>query len=222
MSPRIPDLRLGALLIPITMIIAFAVARPASALTLEDLANGGSFMAGGLLYDDFQVVISGDLDPDLGAYDVTVLPDGFCIMGPLSVEGGNAFGDLLIQYDVWAKDGSPPIASAVLAFDAIAVGPDSLASVSEDYLSGGPAPLASLLVFATPGLSRPSDEAFFEPTVTHLRVIKDVILLSGPDGSASIRAVYQRYPVPAPAASGLLGLGLAGLWAFGRVRDRRA
>jgi hypothetical protein len=195
---------------------------PAQALSLQDLQGGGSFMAGGLLYDGFQVVISGDLDPDLSLYDVTVLPDGFCIMGPLAVQGGDAFGDLVIQYDVWAKTPGQPISSAVLAFEASAVGPGALASVSEDYLSGDPHPIASLLVIATPGLSIPSDEATFEPAVEHLHVVKDIILLSGPDGSASIRAIYQRYPVPAPATSGLLGFGLAGLWAFGRLRGGRA
>jgi hypothetical protein len=203
-------------------VLLVAAAGPARALSLQDLQDGGSFMTGGLLYDGFQVVISGDLDPDLSLYDVTVLPDGFCIMGPLVVQGGNAFGDLVLQYDVWAKDGSPPISAAVLAFEASAVGPGALASVSEDYLSGDPHPIASLLVVETPGLSIPSADAVFGAPVAHLHVIKDIILLSGPDGSASIRAVYQRYPVPAPAASGLVGLGLAGLWAFGRLRDRRA
>ena len=46
--------------------------------------------------------------------------------------------------------------------------------------------------------------------------------LSGPDGTASIDAIYQRYPVPAPATGSLLGLGLASLWAFARARGGRA
>jgi hypothetical protein len=201
---------------------ASLIAGRASALDLNDLdcAVGScqSFVAGGLTFENFNVIISGDLNPSLLAYEVTVLGNGFRLSGPIAASAGEA-GDILLTYDVSSNTPGLGIPQAALAIVAVAAGgPLTHASVSEHFLTDGPDPIASLFVgVSAGGLSILSDSAAFNPAPETLHVIKDIVVV-GIEGSTAIESVDQTYPAPAPAAAGLLLLGAFGLWRMGRPR----
>jgi hypothetical protein len=163
----------------VACLVLLGTASTSRALTLADLVGGGSFMAESapLLFDNFEVTIGGALSGDLGDYVVDPLADGFAIIAPIGVVNG--FGDILIEYDVWVKQG-PGINGASVFFNGAAFGAGSLASVSEDFLAGDPDPIADLLVFATGvGLVDKYDETTFDGSYLHLHVIKDIIVVGG-------------------------------------------
>jgi MYXO-CTERM domain-containing protein len=195
----------------------------ASALTLDDLdctvGSCQSFVAGGLTFDNFNVIISGDLNPSLLAYEVTVLGDGFRLTGPIAASAGQ-FGDIVLSYDVTSNTAGVGIPGAALAFMAVAAGgPQTFASVTDDFFTDGPDPIADLFVgVSAGGVSILSDSTAFNPAPEKLHVIKDIIVI-GINGSTAIEFIDQTHPTPAPAASGMLGLGLLGLWRFGRRRS---
>jgi hypothetical protein len=199
-------------------------AGPASALSLDDLdctvGSCQSFSTGGLTYDNFNVVISGDLNPSLLAYSVTVLGNGFRLSGPIAASAGQ-FGDIVLTYDVTSDTPGMGIPGAALSFVAAAAGgPGTFASVTDDFFTAGPGPIGSLFVFRLAvGPSVLSDSTVFgDPAPEKLHVIKDITVI-GIEGSTAIEYIDQTHPIPAPAASGLLSLGLLGLWRFGRRRD---
>jgi hypothetical protein len=230
------------------VLLAAATASTARAMSLADLVAGGSFMATDqpLLFDNFQVTITGALSTDLDDYVVIALEDGFSIVGPIGVV--NTFGDILIQYDVWVKDDQRTapggIVGASVFFNGAAFGAGSLASVSEDFLAGAGDPIGDLLVFATGvGLADKFDETTFDGSHRHLHVIKDIIVVGGSHwttgfdglpcdllvcgpptnpgpGLATISLIIERFHVEVtePVSGSLLGVGLLGLWRLGRRR----
>lgn len=242
--------RRGGLLLAVCLVLLGGPST-SRALTLGDLVGGGSFMAESLplLFDNFQVTIGGALSSDLDDYVVNPLDDGFAIVGPIGVVNG--VGDILVEYDVWVKEGGG-ITGASVFFNGAAVGA-SLASVSEDFIAGDPPPIGDLLVYATGvGLVDKYDETTFGDAYLHLHVIKDIIVIGGtfiPDGFdldripqllrtssfngceigcpaptpgiATISLIEERFRVPEPITGSLLGVGLLGLWHLGR-RPRSA
>jgi len=191
-----------------------ALAGGAQALTLADLAGGGSFSAGPLTFDDFAISVAGDLSTQLDDYAVQVLADGFRVSGPLSALMGES-GTLLISYDVSAP--SDLIDGASLAAPGVAIGTGAQAWVGESLLDGANL-LGSLFVFDIAGVgSSPADSVGFAP-ISHVEVAKSVHLGSGLFSALTV--VDQRFfVVPEPLTLLLLVAGLLGLAASGRQRS---
>jgi hypothetical protein len=199
------------------LVWAFAaiVPRGAGALTLADLDAGGSFSAGSLTFDDFDVVIAGDLPIDLAAYAVQVLADGFRISGPISAILGGS-GTLLVSYEVSAL--SPIISGASLLAPGATVGAGAQALVVETLLGPASEVLGSLFVFDVEGVGAdPDDTAGFTP-VSSVSVVKSVIVGGGM--LAAMPMVEQRFlALGEPLTGVLLAGGLVGLAIAGRRRD---
>jgi hypothetical protein len=158
----------------------------ASAATLADLdcltnVACQSFDAGGLHFDDFDVIVSGDLDRDPTAYAVSLLPDGFRLSGPIHASA-REFGDIVLTYDLSSSLPGVGIGQAVLSFVAGAAGNGALAAVSEDFLTDGPDPIASLFVAVSTGVSILSDSMIFNPALGKLHVIKDILVIGREGG----------------------------------------
>jgi hypothetical protein len=220
--------------------LLLSVAPAARALTLADLQGGASFMSTSdpLLFDNFSILVGGALSTDLSDYTVIPLEDGFMIAGPIGVSNG--FGDILIEYDVWAKSGD--IDGASLLFNGAAFGFGSLASISEDFFLEGELgdPIGDLLVFVQGvGSSDKFDETSWDENAIHLHVVKDILVVGGTfpldgncridcpndplPGLATISLIVERFDhdgeVTEPLTGSMLGFGLMGLWRFGRRRD---
>jgi len=199
----------------LALAVGAIVPRGAGALTLADLDAGGSFSAGSLTFDDFDVVLAGDLPVDLTAYAVQVLADGFRISGPLSAILGGS-GTLLISYEVSAL--SPIISGASLLAPGATVGAGAQALVVESLLGPASEVLGSLFVFDVEGGGAdPDDAAGFTP-VSSVSVVKSVIVGGGL--LAAMPMVEQRFfALGEPLTVILLVGGLAGLAIAGRRRD---
>jgi hypothetical protein len=199
------------------LVLAFAatVPRGAGALTLADLDAGGSFSAGSLTFDDFDVVLAGDLPVDLTAYAVQVLADGFRISGPISAILGGS-GTLLVSYEVSAL--SPIISGASLLAPGATIGTGAQALIVESLLGPASEVLGSLFVFDVEGVGAdPDDSAGFTP-VSSVSVVKSVIVGGGM--LAAMPMVEQRFlTVPEALPLSLLAVGLAGLAIAGRRRE---
>jgi hypothetical protein len=193
-------------------LLVAAQAPAARALTLADLAAGGSFGAGALTFANFAVSVSGDLSADLADYPVQVLADGFRLSGPLSALLGDA-GTLLLSYTVTAPD--PIVVGASLLAPASTIGAGSQAWVGESLLDAASLPVASLFVFDVEGVGASAfDAAPFAPTAA-LQIAKAVHVGSGL--FSAITLVEQRFlVVPEPLTLVLLTLGLGGLALWGR------
>ncbi len=96
------------------------------------------------------------------------------------------------------------------------MGDGSSASVSELI---DEAPGVDLGVFTAWFGSQPDADLPLGGTFTSLTITKNLVINAGPDGSASIERLSQRYAVvPEPATAGLLVAGLAGLTWAGKRR----
>jgi hypothetical protein len=199
------------------LVLAFAaiVPRGAGALTLADLDAGGSFSAGSLTFDDFDVVIAGDLSVDLTDYAVQVLADGFRISGPVSAILGGS-GTLLVSYEVSAL--SPIISGASLLAPGATVGTGAQALVVESLLGPGSEVLGELFVFDVEGVGAGLDDTAGFTPVSSVSVVKTVMVGGGM--LAAMPMVEQRFlAVGEPLTVVLLATGLAGLAITGRRRD---
>jgi hypothetical protein len=199
----------------LVLAVAAIAPRGAGALTLADLDAGGSFSAGSLTFDAFDVVLAGDLPIDLGAYAVQVLADGFRISGPISAILGGS-GTLLVSYEVSAL--SPIISGASLLAPGATVGAGAQAMVIESLLGPASEVLGSLFAFDVEGVGAdPDDTANFTP-VSSVSVVKSVMVTGGM--LAAMPMVEQRFlAVGEPLTVLLLAGGLAGLAIAGRRRD---
>jgi hypothetical protein len=176
--------------------------------TLASLVDGDSLLSGNgeLVFDDFEVTVSGSLTGDLSKYKLIALDDGFAIGGPMSVSGGG-IGELRIEFTVTASD---PIVAAKLGFDGVAGGKGSSATV----LEGFEVPVdVELFVQAIGAGGRVLYDCVDLEGYTRLRVTKDIDLVSvGPKGFAAISWLEQRFvTAPEPAALLLLAVALLGV-----------
>jgi hypothetical protein len=211
------------------MVSLLSLGSAASALTLDELANGGqSFVSGNgaLTFGEFDVTASSGLDPDLTKYTIEVIDDGFELRGPINAADGEQ-DDLFVAYSV---TGSSAITGASLFFNGqtLPAVPGVAASVAEDFLDGANV-LGSLFVARTGGgLDQPSATLQLASPTASLRVEKDILVDSRfdqiPDSTAaiaSISLVRQQFEVaviPEPTTVLMLGAGLAGLAVAGRAR----
>jgi len=189
--------------------------RGAGALTLADLDGGGSFSAGSFMFDDFDVVIAGDLPVDLADYAVQILADGFRISGPISAILGGS-GTLLLSYEVSAL--SPIIGGASLLASGVTIGAGAQALVVESLLGPASNVLGSLVVFDIEGVGAdPDSTAGFTPA-SSVSVAKTITVGGGM--VAAMPMVEQHFlAVEEPLTGVLLASGLAGLAIAGRRRD---
>ena len=191
----------------LSLAAVLATAGSASALTLADLAGGGSLSVAGLSFTNFDATVAGNLSLDLADYPVQLLADGFRLSGPLSVLLGDA-GTLLLSYQVTATD--PILVGASLFAAGTTIGAGAQAWVAESLLGPANEVLGSLFTYDIEGVgSVPSDSIAFAP-VPQLSVAKTVSLGGGL--FAAIPVIDQRFQfIPEPITMWLLTLGLVGL-----------
>ena len=87
-------------------LIVAAAAWQASALSLDDLDGGGSFVStdGSITFENFEIEVTPKLSQDLTDYLVIPADMGWNLIGPIGVADGAA-GDLKIIYEARGNDG---------------------------------------------------------------------------------------------------------------------
>ena len=213
-------------------LLGFALAGQARALTFtlqEVIDMGGFTTTSGLTFGDFDATIAGDLALAVTNDDLllTILADGFELIGPLSTADGE-IGDLLLSFGVMAVSLANGINGASLLTIGVADGNGAQVAVDELILGQpGAQVLGTLSTFDTGAVSGDgvfADAIQFAPQLS-IRVLKDIVLDSfligsGPGGSARISFVEQRFSVvPEPSTLALLAIGLTGVGVFGRRRS---
>jgi hypothetical protein len=206
-----------------------AFGTPAQALTLADLAVGGSFSSldGRITFSNFDVTVTGSLSTDLDDYAVAALGDGFRIVGAIAAADGNV-GSIQLSFEAETVNVGDAISGASLAGNPFALGEaGALAAVNEQIFGppgfGGADVLAALGVVATSGgLLDVFDSAAFAPQ-TRVGVSKGILVLASGESAAMLSQVDQRFAVvvPEPGMMVLGALGLLGLATFQGKRPSR-
>jgi len=197
------------------------VASPAAALTLGDLVGGADFSSldGTLTFSDFEASsVSGDLNPDLDAYQILALEDGFRITGPMGVADGNS-GLLTLVYKV---SSDPMMISASSAFfNGAAYGEEAIAEVDSTLNSdsqAGPMVTELELIVLGDGTKVKVDSAGFAP-MNEIYVTEEIRVDSEGAFGATISAVEQRFSVvPEPSSTLLFAVGASAITYAGRRR----
>lgn len=197
-----------------------ALAAPASAISLAALENdGGTLETTDKIFSDFRCLISSDPETNTPTscdqVEVSLLPNGLKFESDFfAAEGASSFIDVLIQYTVMAKPGTPSFNSIGLAFDGEITNPDGFASVTETVVDANNLTklLGSLTVTAPDDLSDPGFELNQDVPLTEsarkVIVTKDIFLTDG----ARISMITQTYQVPEPGTiAGLVVLGSLGI-----------
>lgn len=212
---------LGGLLAIGVAIGAILSGAPAQALTLGDLDAGDSITSldGSLVFSEFSVAISGDLNPDLTQYAVVQLGEGFRVNGAIAAADG-ASGTLDITYTATAM-GPLQITGARIFFNAAVVGESAAAVTMEDLLtesSGAMVGELDVLVDGA-GTSDKEDTTVFSE-LGSLYVDKSILVDSTGAIAVTLSVIDQTFTViPEPATAALLATGLMGL-AASRPRSR--
>jgi hypothetical protein len=224
MGAREVDMAMRKAALGLSAALVLALAGGAKGTTLADLAGGKSLTAGGLTFSDFNITVTGSLDPNLADYKVLNLSDGFRIAGGFAAFDAEQ-GDMLLTYNVSTGCSGPactgvtsPVNDIRVVFNGVAVGSHSGANAVESVSSNG-TPIASADVFNIAGGSTQLiDAATFVPR-TNFTVDKDILVKAGAGGMATISFVNQEFSVvPEPGSLVLIAGGLASLLALCRKR----
>jgi hypothetical protein len=198
--------------------------------TFAGLEAAGSCIIGDKLYDNFSLqsnATGGATPVAAGGVTYSTVDNGLAANGfnfAFILDAvANQSNDLLIGYDVTVWTGADLIASADLVVSgAAATGAGSATTVGETICPGGDiagcvAALAlSADVVPAPGVSVLDDSVNF-PGVTELGVSKDINVLGGPNGVASISGITETVDqiapgdTPEPISFVLMGAGLLGI-----------
>jgi len=214
---------LGALAVP-----GITIAAPVcSTGTLQDyLAQAGPCEIGDKTFFDFAYVGIGPIAvaPD----DITVTPIfgtnvGLRFSGPFDVSGIDLVSETFFAFRVATISGLPTIVKAFQHIDASFTG---LGAVSVDERIDDGTLLGKSMNGRTSILSTQLDDSAVLNASSQIRVTKDIFVLSGALGSASLRSIdqtFQQTPgsseVPEPST---IFLGLAGCLFLAGVRYRQS
>jgi len=207
------------------MLLAAVSTAPARATLLSDLISlNGSVFSGGLVFDEFEYLASGDM-PDPSLINVVAYFDGtdhgIKIQGPFVDLPGGGFSDGLIEFRVSAVDENCLITSATLAGNPAVIGGNGFITVTETFQPENFD--EQLTIFAiSPGAIDQFDATQFGPGYKSIHVQKDILAGSAGDlgGLPTLSFLTQTFHcVPEPASVTLFGLGLAGVASL-QVRRR--
>ncbi len=194
---------------------------------LDDTTDG--VIVGDKIFDGFVYSTIGDMPmpEDVNVLGFTDLDGNYGISfhGAFIDMPGGGPSDALIRFTVEVDDEAQArgwvISDAHLSIGGIGVGDDSVFTVDESFEGSN----ESLSVFASTlgqGGQSLSDWTYFVPTVTKLRVSKDIFALAGENAIVPARAtvIDQSFSqVPEPAALTLLAISLAGAMTTARRRQ---
>jgi len=187
----------------------------ASAATLHDLiVSDEPFVVGDKKFDNFSYSATGDM-PSASDINVSGLVDGNAV--GIQFQGGfydlapGASSDALIGFDVWVMDQDQEIIEVHLKGNPSARLVGGFATVDETVFGPG----ASLHIEQVPpGNPFVEDSALLETGYQHLSIRKDIQLLAGTQGPATLSFVEQWFvqqPVPEPSSFGMLAVGALAL-----------
>lgn len=194
----------------VTALVAGAFgASGAAALSLADLAGGGSFTAAnGVSFAGFAVKVRGSLSRDLADYEVVPTEDGFYVTGGTATRGRAraARGRIQIRYDVGSGDPSG------LLQGALAIQPGEERVSAQGKLFDGRKRIAKLAADSLGALYDSADLG----GVAGLHV-RERIRLDGGFVAGWVSSSFTAVPEPSTAL--LVGAGLAAAAASSRRRS---